>query len=166
MIQTSPHPFVPWWGDLQIPVLKVALVDSTFFSRKTHPARILLNKLAEAGLGWGPSVSEDDNAYRLLAQIVNRIIDDFDEDISLFSEAAQEIERFLQEDKERLREEAQSNAASAAARDKLNELRAKARDIVGAALEAHEIPRRISVFFGNRLETVVRSAHVSRRRNS
>ncbi|HFE32770.1 MAG TPA: DUF1631 family protein, partial [Gammaproteobacteria bacterium] len=34
---------------LQIPMLKVAIIDKEFFARKTHPARQLLNELAYAG---------------------------------------------------------------------------------------------------------------------
>src|SRR5213075_738050 len=35
-------------GRLQIPVLKVALLDKAFFSSKAHPARRLLDRLSEA----------------------------------------------------------------------------------------------------------------------
>jgi len=39
---------------LQIPVLKAAMLDSAFFAKKSHPSRLLVNALAEAGLGWSP----------------------------------------------------------------------------------------------------------------
>jgi hypothetical protein len=38
---------------LQIPMLKVAVLDKSFFSRTSHPARRLLNEIAEAAMGWG-----------------------------------------------------------------------------------------------------------------
>ncbi len=37
---------------LQIPMLKVAIIDKTFFSTKGHPARHLLNNMAQAAIGW------------------------------------------------------------------------------------------------------------------
>ena len=37
---------------LQIPILKVALLDRSFFNRGGHPARKLLNELAMAAIGW------------------------------------------------------------------------------------------------------------------
>src|SRR4029079_17327266 len=37
-------------GRLQIPMLKVAIADKTFFSRKTHPARQLLDTLGDISL--------------------------------------------------------------------------------------------------------------------
>jgi hypothetical protein len=36
---------------LQIPLVKVAIIDKAFFAKKTHPARLLLNHLAQAGIG-------------------------------------------------------------------------------------------------------------------
>ena len=38
-------------GRLQIPILKVVLIDKTFFSKKRHPARSLLDTLSRAALG-------------------------------------------------------------------------------------------------------------------
>ncbi len=37
---------------LQVPLLRVALRDKTFFTRKQHPARQLLNSIAETGERW------------------------------------------------------------------------------------------------------------------
>ena len=39
-------------GRLQIPMLKVAVLDRSFFGNKQHPARRLLNTLARAAMGW------------------------------------------------------------------------------------------------------------------
>lgn len=47
-----PSPIKSLLGRLQIPVLKVALTDQSFFNRGGHPARKLLNELAMAGIGW------------------------------------------------------------------------------------------------------------------
>src|SRR5690606_21326246 len=40
---------------LQIPLLKVAMVDRSFFGKGGHPARELLNEVANASLGWTPA---------------------------------------------------------------------------------------------------------------
>ena len=49
---------------LQIPVLKAAMLDGAFFAKKTHPSRLLVNALAEAGLGWSPAMGTNDPLYR------------------------------------------------------------------------------------------------------
>ncbi|WP_134515655.1 DUF1631 family protein, partial [Pseudomonas aeruginosa] len=50
--RTLPDSLKALIGRMQIPMLKVALLDKTFFSRGSHPARRLLNEIASASLGW------------------------------------------------------------------------------------------------------------------
>lgn len=72
---------------LQIPMLKVALLDKTFFSRGSHPARRLLNEIASAALGWG---EQDDtqrgSLYQKIEQVVLRLLNDFVDDPQIFAE--------------------------------------------------------------------------------
>jgi hypothetical protein len=46
---------------LELPILQVALQDATFFDREKHPARRLLNEIAEASIGYtdGVDVNHD-----------------------------------------------------------------------------------------------------------
>jgi len=39
-------------GRLQIPILKLAVLDRDFFTRKSHPSRLFLNRLAEQAAVW------------------------------------------------------------------------------------------------------------------
>ncbi len=82
-------------GRLQIPLLKAAMLDGAFFSKKSHPSRLLVNELAEAGIGWSPTMGQDDPLYRKIAQIVHRILDDFTDDIGLFDELRKDLKDFL-----------------------------------------------------------------------
>jgi hypothetical protein len=90
-------------GRLQIPVLKAAMLDGAFFSKKSHPSRLLVNALAEAGIGWSPTMGQDDPLYRKIEKIVRRVLDDFTDDIGLFDELRKELEDFLS-DEERVAE--------------------------------------------------------------
>jgi len=84
-------------GRLQIPVLKVAIVDREFFSRKSHPARQLLNELAYAGMGWNEeSEATKDRLFQKMESIVMRILREFQSDISLFEELLNELRSFLE----------------------------------------------------------------------
>ncbi|MDP2244457.1 DUF1631 domain-containing protein [Pseudomonas sp.] len=72
---------------LQIPMLKVAVLDKTFFSRGSHPARRLLNEIASAALGWGEQDdSQRDSLYQKIEQVVQRLLNDFVDDPLIFSE--------------------------------------------------------------------------------
>ena len=56
---------------LQIPVLKAAMLDGAFFAKKSHPSRLLVNALAQAGSGWSPVMGQDDPLYRKIDGIVH-----------------------------------------------------------------------------------------------
>ncbi len=52
---------------LQLPILRLALHDNSFFADVTHPARQLIDLMARAGLGWDPENAEAQSA--LLEQL-------------------------------------------------------------------------------------------------
>ncbi|MCP4414258.1 MAG: DUF1631 domain-containing protein [Gammaproteobacteria bacterium] len=94
--QNLPDEFKILIGRLQIPVLKVAVIDKTFFSKGSHPARNLLNELARAGIGW--TEESESGVFGLRAKvesIVTKIIDEFDDDISLFDKALEDFREFM-----------------------------------------------------------------------
>lgn len=82
-----PDPMKALLGRLQIPMVKVAMQDRSFFSRKTHPARNLLNNLARAVVGW---VDDGDRTaqglYGRVESLVTRVLTDFSDDLALFAE--------------------------------------------------------------------------------
>ena len=89
-------------GRLQIPVLKVAIMDQSFFAKPSHPARQLLNELAAAGIGWS-SASElkRDETYNKIESIVLRVMNGFTEDLTLFSNLIAELRHFVKKEKKK-----------------------------------------------------------------
>lgn len=84
-------------GRLQIPMLKGAMVDRGFFSRKNHPGRQLLNRLADLGIGWNPEDGPDDSVYKKIREIVDQVNKDFIDDLGVFTAALVEVEQFIAE---------------------------------------------------------------------
>ena len=82
-------------GRLQIPLVKVAMLDRSFFSSKAHPARRLLDLISQSMMRWGHDVGHDDPLYIKLAAIVDRILRDFDRDLSLFEACSADLEAFI-----------------------------------------------------------------------
>lgn len=80
---------------LQIPALKVAILDKSFFSRKSHPARRLLDTLADASVGFAETVGRSDSLFRKIEEVVDRIHGEFDTDIQLFTSVLADFEQFL-----------------------------------------------------------------------
>jgi hypothetical protein len=91
-------------GRLQIPVLKVAMLDRAFFSQKTHPARRLLDVLAEASMGWNEGEGHEGGLYKKVEDLVQRILSQFDEEMDVFATALEEFLQFETEEKRRVDE--------------------------------------------------------------
>jgi hypothetical protein len=89
-------------GRLQIPMLKVAVIDKSFFSRGSHPARRLLNEIASAALGWGGrDDSQRDSLYTRIDQIVQRLLHDFVDDPAIFTELLVDFLAFTSDERRR-----------------------------------------------------------------
>lgn len=87
---------------LQIPVIKVAILEKSLLGRKNHPVRLLLNSLAQAGIGLdiGEGIS-DTPVFKRIESIVNRVLDEFDQNVNLFSELLDEFTAFMQKENQR-----------------------------------------------------------------
>ncbi len=89
-------------GRLQIPMLKVAVIDKSFFSRGSHPARRLLNEIASAALGWGGRDDyQRDTLYVRIEQVVQRLLNDFVDDPAIFSELLVDFLAFTGDERRR-----------------------------------------------------------------
>ncbi|MDD2767450.1 MAG: DUF1631 domain-containing protein [Methylococcus sp.] len=80
-----PDPVKALIARLQIPVVKVAIIERSFLAKKTHPLRQLLNALAQAGIGLDLSEKKDQAVLKKIEEIVYRILTEFDEDTRLFA---------------------------------------------------------------------------------
>lgn len=87
---------------LQIPMLKVAVLDKTFFGRGSHPARRLLNEIASASLGWADQTdAKRDSLYLKIEQVVTRLLTDFVDDPAIFSELLADFIAFTGDERKR-----------------------------------------------------------------
>ncbi|WP_041066247.1 DUF1631 family protein [Thiolapillus brandeum] len=80
-------------GRLQIPVLKTAIQDPTFVDNETHAARQLLDSIASASIG---SNSSDKAFHNQVKQIVERIVEEYEDDMAVFEDTLHGFERYLQ----------------------------------------------------------------------
>ncbi|MGE5094488.1 MAG: DUF1631 domain-containing protein [Betaproteobacteria bacterium] len=122
-------------GRLQIPTLKVALMDKSFFSSKAHPARRLIDLLAEASMGLDASTPGGSAALGMVEAVVTRVLDEFDNDLALFESAVADVEKFLEEQK---RAEEQIIERSARL------IEAREREELGRMVAEEEIARRLA----------------------
>lgn len=82
--------------ELQIPLLRAALQDHSFFTRKRHPARQLLNTVAESAASWHEDTAFDPRVQAVLRQAVAHVVRNFESDVGVFAEGNAQVEAQIQ----------------------------------------------------------------------
>lgn len=127
-------------GRLQIPYLKVAVLDKHLFAQASHPARRLLDSLARAGMSWS---EEADPGHRLLEKantVVEHILEYFVDDISIFDSERTDFEHFVDVYRKRSDVAEQRAAETARGKEKLSVARRRAADEILKRIEGRELP--------------------------
>ena len=133
---------------LQIPVLKVAMLNPSFFADRQHPTRRFLGSISGISLRWGDAVDESDPFYAKLAELVERIQAEFENDVEIFGTALAELESFLSENEV----EEDGTALTAANIVMQREVEADAWERAQRAIKnfraEHTLPETIDAFIG------------------
>jgi hypothetical protein len=135
-------------GRMQIPVLKVAMLDKSFFSSKAHPARRLLDGISRAAVRCGPSVGREDPLYARVAQIIEHLQHDFKQDAGLFGDLCVELDTFL-DGQEATADEQAAKAAPLVAAQEQREMAALAADQALAGWLAMPLPVAVADLLSN-----------------
>ncbi|MEZ5560515.1 MAG: DUF1631 domain-containing protein [Pseudomonadales bacterium] len=115
---------------LQIPIIKLAIIDKGFFNQPSHPARQLLNELSSAGIGWSSAAElKRDALYNKIESVVLRVLNGFRGDVSLFEQLVIELRQFVKHDhqrnariEKRVRQAAEGKALTSAAKQTVQKL--------------------------------------------
>lgn len=93
--ESVPIPIKELIGRTQITIIKVALSDQTFFNKEKHPARMVLNEFAEAGIGWTEVEElEQDPLYKKIEELVHQILTEYTGDVSFFEDIIRDFRAF------------------------------------------------------------------------
>lgn len=126
---------------LQVPLIRVALQDPLFPTSTDHPARQLLNTVAETGLNW---LGEDDNDPGLANQlhsIVDRVVHDYRGDASVFRDVQQELQQHMQTLARKSEVAERRHVEAARGKEKLTLAREHAAECMEALLKEKKLPR-------------------------
>ena len=128
---------------LQVPVLRVALRDKNFFTRRSHPARQLLNAVAETGQHWIDD--GDGEADRLLVEkmqlVVDRVGSEFDGREELFDELLTDLSRHMGTLARKAEVAERRHIDAAKGRERLDVAREGAVQAVTERLRERKVPR-------------------------
>lgn len=82
---------------LHTPFLKIAVQDREFFMRENHPARALLDAMADAGIRWvGNDGSSQFGMLETIRSTVRSILDNYQDEPKLFSQLLMEFSAYVQ----------------------------------------------------------------------
>ena len=135
-------------GRLQIPMVKVAIADKTFFSKGGHPARRLLNEMAMAALGWQESGDANyhsdgqrkDSLYNKMESTVQAILSDFETDMSIFNNLLTDFRAFLEKDKRRAQILEQRTIDAEDGKAKSERARLQVDSVLNRLTSGHDLP--------------------------
>ncbi|HKZ10438.1 MAG TPA: DUF1631 domain-containing protein [Rhodanobacteraceae bacterium] len=137
---TIPAPMQVLLARLQIPYLKVAILDRRMFAHATHPARKLLDQLADAAKGWSEESDRDHRLFAKVKSVVETLLQDFDDDIGVFERQFAEFTQFAEQNRKRA-ELAESRATEAArGRERLQDARRRAAQEILSRISGRNLP--------------------------
>ena len=125
---------------LQIPYLKAALLDRKLFAHRQHPARRLLDCLAEQAKGWSEDSDRDRRLHEKVKQTVEQLLHDFDDDIGIFERLLTDLQQFQNANKRRSAVAEQRVAESARGREKLEQARRRAAREILNRIDGKKLP--------------------------
>ena len=155
-------------GRMLVPYVKVAVKDRRMFMFKEHPARKLLNTVAEACEGNRGEAPQERELLGRVDNTIDRLVAEFNEDVAIFETLEQELRSYMAQHRKRF-ELAEKRAAEAQrGRERLDQ----ARSSINAELAQHrgerELPAVMDEFLSryashHMTQVVLRDGHGSPR---
>ena len=155
-------------GRMLVPYVKVAVKDRRMFLFKEHPARRLLNTVAEACEGNHGEAPQEQALLNRVDYTIDRLVAEFNEDVAIFETLEQELRSYMAQHRKRF-ELAEKRATEAQrGRERLD----LARSAVAAELMQHrgerELPPVMDEFIGRHVahhltQVMLRDGHGSPR---
>ncbi len=133
-------------GRLVVPFVKVALLDRRMFVQKTHPARRLLNVLAEACEGNSGESAAERTLMAKVEEVVGRLTAEFNENLAIFLTLEEEFRDFLGQHKRRIEIAERRAAEIQSGQERLETARQRMAQELSARLDGRHVPQAIDDF--------------------
>ncbi|KRA15045.1 MULTISPECIES: DUF1631 domain-containing protein [unclassified Lysobacter] len=128
-------------GRLQVPLLRLALQDRAFFVRSQHPARQLLNAVAEAGASWIPKEESDPQLNEQLRRAVDHVVEHYDGDATVFEAANQSLQDHLRTMARKAEVAERRHVEAARGKEKLEMAKQQAGEAIQSAVHGQALPK-------------------------
>ena len=138
--RTLPPEMQAMLARLQIPYLKAAILDRKLFAHRQHPARRLLDALAEQAKGWSQESDRDGRLHDVVKSIVDQLLHEFDDDLGIFERLLLDLQQFVETNRRRSELAEQRVAESTRGREKLEQARRRAAREIVERIGSRQLP--------------------------
>jgi len=149
-------------GRLQIPILKVAILDNSFLGVTTHPARKLLDCLGAIAVSLDGDLDESSPLYVQIQTIVQELVDGFQDGMEIFVRLHEELERFVAWQNQPVEEQGKLVAKRIECRERLALAKAVAQQEIQRRARSGSIPRVVLRFLVEHWVKIMLVAHARR----
>jgi len=130
---------------LHTPYLKIALQDKALFTQHHHPARRLLNTMAQAGVLYG-NEGDERGLLAKMQWVVERVIHGFSGDLGLFDSLIEEFNEYVETLRHKVELRERRAVEAAKGRDRLLGAREQALEVIQHCVGQRDLPTIIRNF--------------------
>jgi len=153
-------------GRMQIPMLKVAIADKAFFSKKSHPARRLLDTLGEMSSRLPADFNASNPLFGHLEAIIQELMNNFQDSTEIFDVVRERLQILVEEEDRRVEQETQAAAKRIERNESLAASKTMAEFEIKARVEAGKLPRPVIEFLVYQWVKPLLIVHVRRGQHS
>jgi len=131
---------------LHTPYLKVALIDRRLLVNRNHPARQLLDDMVEAGSLWVEESNPNRGIFPHIQRTVDRVIQGFGDDVSLFDELLADFQKAVAEQRKRTDSMERRTKETARGRERLQLAKQRAAKEIQSLTKDRSLPEPVLAF--------------------
>ncbi len=126
--------------ELQLPLLRLALLDRAFFLHNNHPARQLLNTIAESAARGTDQGDLDRSLVGPIRQAVKDVVERFEDDPAVFARANAGLQQHMQVQARKAETLEKRHVEAARGKEKLEVARRRAAEVLAKAVGDRRLP--------------------------
>jgi hypothetical protein len=153
-------------GRMQICILKVAIADKEFFSKKTHPARRMLDSLGEISLRLPADFGVANPLFASLETIIQDLLSRFEDNVDIFDQMRERLQHLVDDEDLRVARDTHVAAERIKQAETLGVSKVNAQSEVRARILGRNVPLLVRAFLMMEWVKVLLVVHVQRGPNS
>lgn len=146
-------------AQLQLPLLKTALLDTDFFYKESHPARRLLDQLAQAGIGMHAGAQVPDPLTKMIEQLIDRVQRESALQLDLYTDVVTDLQSYLAAQERDAKDALKTHIAEALQEEKTQQAQQAAENDIAVRIETGEVAGFVEVFLETQWVRVLTMTH-------